>query len=186
MCKKYPEHKSIDVIVSKVWIIGRSYAAAIERRKPKANDTNDDFYLDKVGPQIMASKIDNWINEAKMSREYGKCIEVHKKVMDLFYSISGQDKRSLASKYLHFHIKEKFYIYDTRAVSALTKLVHYLGIKRGNLLESDEYDHEYHKHYVKCIKVINSIKKIYDIRLSARQLDNLLLKISSDPTILEK
>ena len=33
MCKEQPEHKDIDVIVGKIWLIGRSYAAAIERRK---------------------------------------------------------------------------------------------------------------------------------------------------------
>ena len=44
MCEEEPEHKQIDVIVGKIWIIGRSYAAAIERRK-NAVVVGDDFYL---------------------------------------------------------------------------------------------------------------------------------------------
>ena len=35
MCKEYPKHEKEDVIVGKIWLIGRSYAAAIERRKNK-------------------------------------------------------------------------------------------------------------------------------------------------------
>jgi hypothetical protein len=43
MCKRKPFHNQTDIIVGKIWIIGRSYAAAIERRRTVGN-TNDDFY----------------------------------------------------------------------------------------------------------------------------------------------
>ncbi|AJH77677.1 hypothetical protein [Heyndrickxia coagulans] len=33
MCRKNPDHNKADVIVGKIWLIGRSYAAAIENRK---------------------------------------------------------------------------------------------------------------------------------------------------------
>ena len=39
MCSKTPLHNDADVIVGKIWLIGRSYAAAIERRKNK-DDTD--------------------------------------------------------------------------------------------------------------------------------------------------
>jgi len=51
MCAKYPYHKHIDQIVGKIWLIGRSYAAAIERRK-NAKEYNEDFYTEVVGPVI--------------------------------------------------------------------------------------------------------------------------------------
>jgi len=37
----------------------------------------------------------------------------------LFSKISGLNKRSLASKYLHFHVPELFYISDSRAYDAM-------------------------------------------------------------------
>ena len=33
LCSKHPNHKNNEEIIAKVWIIGRTYAAAIERRK---------------------------------------------------------------------------------------------------------------------------------------------------------
>lgn len=52
MCEEEPEHKQIDVIVGKIWLIGRSYAAAIERRK-NAVVVGDDFYYDEVAPKLL-------------------------------------------------------------------------------------------------------------------------------------
>ena len=52
MCEEEPEHKQIDVIVGKIWLIGRSYAAAIERRK-NAVVVGDDFYYDVVAPKML-------------------------------------------------------------------------------------------------------------------------------------
>jgi len=33
MCQSYPGHSKDDEIVAKIWLIGRSYAASIERRR---------------------------------------------------------------------------------------------------------------------------------------------------------
>lgn len=33
LCQSHPEHTRDDEIVAKIWLIGRSYAASIERRK---------------------------------------------------------------------------------------------------------------------------------------------------------
>ncbi len=33
MCKKYPRHNNESEIIAKIWIIGRSYAASIERNR---------------------------------------------------------------------------------------------------------------------------------------------------------
>ena len=43
LCKNYPEHKNINQILAKILIIGRSYAAAIERRKEYLQYNNDEF-----------------------------------------------------------------------------------------------------------------------------------------------
>jgi len=50
ICRDYPRHDSIEVAIAKIWIIGRTYAAAIERG---AEHAGDQFYETKVGPQMV-------------------------------------------------------------------------------------------------------------------------------------
>jgi len=33
MCRKHPRHNREDEVISKIWLIGRSHSAAIERRR---------------------------------------------------------------------------------------------------------------------------------------------------------
>ncbi len=51
MCKNYPDHKKQEIIIGKLILIGRTYAAAIERRKISDNYQGDKFYDKKVGPE---------------------------------------------------------------------------------------------------------------------------------------
>ncbi len=57
MCQKAPKHTSETEIVGKVWLIGRSYAAAIERG---ANSpyTGDQFYRFDVAQKIKAAGVE--------------------------------------------------------------------------------------------------------------------------------
>lgn len=64
LCRTRPRHIHQGDILAKIWLIGRSYAVAIERRTEKS-DENDDFYIDRVAPAIAASDIDRWIKAAK-------------------------------------------------------------------------------------------------------------------------
>ena len=102
LCRKYPWHTDEEEICAKMWLIGRSYAAAIERR-PKSDYVGGRFYQDVVGPKIRNSKIDKWLASIARYRKpsWENCsdiIAVHKKLTDLLYKISGVEKRSLASK----------------------------------------------------------------------------------------
>ena len=122
MCKKNPKHEEGQVIVAKIWLIGRSYAAAIERTKEA--ESAKDFYYEKVVPKILNihDELDGRIAELneyeRLSRDnLDKALEAHKFLINEFHDITGQDNRSLASKYLHFHCPSMFYIYDSRAVS---------------------------------------------------------------------
>ena len=55
MCEEYPLHNDKDIIAGKIMIIGRTYAAAIERRdKKNTNSLNTErFYNDVVGPKML-------------------------------------------------------------------------------------------------------------------------------------
>jgi hypothetical protein len=176
LCHTNPGHTTTEEIIAKVWLIGRAYAAAIERRRNKT-EMNDNYYIDSVAPKIKASKIDNWIASVSQynspsTESFPSLIRVHLKVTQLFSKISGLEKRSLASKYLHFHLPHLFYIYDTRAVEALRLFSHITGraSKSENL-----GDNEYRKFFEKCISLQNHITENYGVCLTPRELDNLLL-----------
>ena len=48
-------------------------------------------------------------------------LQVHNLVMGQFHEMTTKHNRSLASKYLHFHCPQAFYLYDNRAASTITK-----------------------------------------------------------------
>lgn len=175
LCKNYPKHKTDEEIAAKIWLIGRAYAASIERRKNKTN-INDDFYTDTVIPTIKNSDIDKWLYECENIKGKEICLAVHKKVTNLFKTISGLEKRSLASKYLHFHLPHQFFIYDSRAVSSIKYLLRELKLEKTRIeIDESNSDKEYALFYNKCILVRDEIQKQYNISLDARQLDSLLI-----------
>lgn len=175
MCQKYPHHKNDGEIVAKVLLIGRVYSAAIERRKNVENISSE-FYRGEVAPSIRKSKIDVWLNALT---DFGRptfencaqIISVHKKVTDLFKEISGLEKRSLASKYLHFHFPDLFFIYDSRSSNALRKIEH-SSTWNSSLVE---YDRAYSKFFLRCLVFTEKVKNECGTYLTPRQLDKYLL-----------
>lgn len=179
MCANYPHHKSIDQIVAKIWLIGRSYAAAIERRK-NAKEYNEDFYTEKVGPVMMKSGIDRWIAEINRFRfptldNIEDILDVHGSLMNLIKKMTGMEKRSLASKYLHFHKPNLFFIYDSRAMESIRKLI---PPSKNKFSVRSNIDMEYAKFCLRCIDLREKIKGKYNMYLTPRELDNILLSIS--------
>ncbi|MCC8996063.1 MAG: hypothetical protein LM517_03180 [Nitrosomonas sp.] len=178
LCRTRPAHKDAADVIAKIWLIGRSYAAAIERRKNKS-DENDNFYVNAVAPAVIASSIDEWLKQARQHdkpsiNSLTTLLQVHHRTTQLFNDISGLEKRSLASKYLHFHVPQLFYIYDTRAVEAL-RLLGGLVCRAGR--GTVETDNEYRKFAEKCLSLQQHVKEQYGVSLSPRELDNLLLQV---------
>jgi hypothetical protein len=68
MCRTNPEHKRDQIIIGKMWIIGRTYAAAIERRRRMEVASGDAFYETVVAPKIRKSSIDSWFETILMRR----------------------------------------------------------------------------------------------------------------------
>lgn len=179
MCEEKPGHKDIDVIVGKIWLIGRSYAAAIERRK-NATDGGDDFYYDVVAPKLLeiGPELDDRIDYLRKSKgpivdDFKEILSTHKFLMDTFYELTGLEKRSLASKYLHFHCPEKFFIYDSRARAGIGKLV-----KRPNkdlLAAVPDYDPEYGDFVCRMIELQEYLDKQLGVYELPRKLDSFLL-----------
>jgi len=180
LCQDYPRHDRDDAIIAKVWLIGRSYAAAIERRK-NSKDTSDDFYETAVATKIKDSELDDWMAAlpdriTDSWRELGSVITLHKRLMDLFSDMTGLKKRSLASKYLHFHRPDLFFIFDSRAKEAITKVTPHLNQIKAISAENADWD--YHTFCRRGQWLRESVKERFGRDLNPRQLDKILLKIT--------
>lgn len=145
---------------------------------------NDNFYVDTVAPTIIQSEIDAWIGNVPQ-HEFANAelldliVVTHAKVTSLFNKISGLEKRSLASKYLHFHRPGYFYIYDSRAVEAMRNLSPIVGRASSS---GNKGDNEYRKFAEKCTRLQTFIKRDFGIVLSPRQIDKLLLAVYETET----
>lgn len=177
LCARHPHHREIDCIVAKVWLIGRSYAAAIERRRDKGEVGSDDFYLKVVGPTIKQARVDAWFRNLHSLRQPDSAVAVpvHAKLTRLFSVISGIEKRSLASKYLHFHFPEAFYIFDARAAKAIRSLTSRRGIQS---LLSGEIDDQYRRFYGRCEEFRDRLESLLGEPLSPRDVDTVLLDVA--------
>lgn len=81
-------------------------------------------------------------------------------------------KRSLSSKYLHFHKPNLFFIYDSRAMESIRKLV---TPSKNKIASTENIDMEYAKYCLRCIDLREEIKERFNTYLNPRELDNILL-----------
>jgi|SRR3989344_2221842 len=187
MCKKYPYHNDPAEIVGKVWLIGRSYAVSLERNKKNKN-VSDDFYNEIVAPSFLDG-FDNLLLDVRKLNGLSKdnipvIIETHKNVVDFIYKkITGDNKRSFASKYLHFHFPELFFIYDSRTASTINKVIHATGVEKKQYTKHIEkikkLDKNYAKFFVKCFYLQQFCKKA-GLSLTTRHIDSFLVKKANE------
>jgi hypothetical protein len=182
LCRVHPRHQTDGAITAKIWLIGRAYAASIERRR-KIQHRGDDFYARTVAPTIRASALDTWLAALPKQATFNQqtvalLLATHRQVTRLFSRISGLDKRSLASKYLHFHRPDLFYIYDSRAtrgIRALLPRARHNQAKFSNKVA----DVQYASFFLRCRALTELVHEEFCVRLTPRQLDNLLLIVSA-------
>jgi hypothetical protein len=188
LCKDNFKHDTDDYILTKVLFIGRIYAVAVERRKNKSNDINDNFYTATVAPTFRKSKLDYKLSKLKNAKTENienikMVLQTHYFLTSMLKKITALDKRSFSSKYLHFHLPDLFYIYDSRAVTALRQFASQVPNDLKYILELDKVDNEYAKFYCKCFDLKRQIKKQFNINLTHRQLDNLLIEVANKRSI---
>jgi hypothetical protein len=175
LCTKHPRHRVPEAIGAKLLLIGRTYAAAIERRKnadPKR--ALRDFYRQDVVPVIRRSNIDQWFEATWRARQddVELMLRVHKKLVDLFTRISGHANRSLASKYLHFHFRKRFYIIDSRALRGLQRLR--ISLSRPIPKRCDK---QYALFVLKVLQLKPKLDQLAGHVLLPREVDRVLLAV---------
>lgn len=187
LCKEHPEHNDKDIIVGKMWLIGRSYAAAIERRVP--SEKGVDFYYDKVAPRIQSfgQRLDDAIRVLNNSKELTidlQChvLEIHKAMVDelgeIVVTAKGEklNLRSFVSKYLHFHCPSCVFIYDSRA----RKMV-FERVKKDkntmNPFSGIKCDIEYADYCLRAFELYRFLKDYAYATINPRDLDDYLLRM---------
>lgn len=184
LCSDYPCHNRKEVVIAKLLFIGRIYAAALERRRNK-KESGDNFYIKKAAPVIVKSLLDRKLSQIGIvidvkNRNVLDVLRVHKYLVDLFHEISGLEKRSLGSKYLHFHKPDLFFIYDSRAVNALSKIKAYVPKDYKLLSKSHDIDEQYAKYCLKSLIVKKDIERKIGKTITIRQFDKILMRIAED------
>jgi hypothetical protein len=187
------DHSTDEKILAKTWILGKTYSVALERsRTKKTEKEREKFYETKVVELFKESNLDDELNELKIFKELDlsilpKLLMIHKRLCDKIITISSQN-RSFSSKYLHFHLPNLFFIYDsiaTTKINALLKLFPELKekIKLEKIkFQSDinEFDVEYFNFCLKCFFILKLLEEKFEIKLSIRKFDDLLLYITKD------
>jgi hypothetical protein len=179
MCRNHPSQSDPMAIVSKFWLIGRAYSAAVERRrtsneKPLSNGEN--FYDHRLVPIYQQADFDSVFaplyGYENISSNLKHVIEIHCTLTQTLKDVTGQWKRSLASKYLHFHFPNLFYIYDSRAESGLGG---YVPQWHKQSLPTSYSDPVYYKFSLAMTALRDEIKSHYGLALSPRHLDTIVL-----------
>jgi hypothetical protein len=173
LCREHPNHTTVDEVNAKIWLIGRAYAAAIERRRIHLDIPNDEFYRTIVVPRMLERDVDEAFASLKSKTGDENILRVHAFLTQVFKELTNLEKRSLASKYLHFHFPDLYYIYDSRAVKELGVLEKEVGLQRHvwkkEHPDMDSYDLTYADFYYRAQRLAGILD------LSPRQFDNLLL-----------
>ena len=189
MCKKYPYHKDDVEVIAKIWLIGRSYAASIERgAKDENNNKPEELIYEETVPKIFSeyrNKIDEALSKISKS-DLQQIFYTYDLVLKCLHKVSNKWNRSLTSKYLHFHQPDYFYLMDSRAKIGLHNVLEALSI--NNRIKKTEItmysvsteSEEYVKFYLKCQLCHKELEKEFNCKLSTREIDNLMLVIADD------
>ena len=101
----------------------------------------------------------------------GPVLDAHTHLVRLFHGLTNKSKRSLASKYLHFHRPDLFFIYDSRAVSGIRAF----GIPGRAIDVPPTADREYARFVGDAIGLRDHVRSRFERRLNPREVDRLLL-----------
>lgn len=175
LCERYPRHVTPQEIVAKVWLIGRSYAASVERRRSDGLES-EAFYAKVVVPALRASSVDDQLRNIGATRRCESTedaellLRTHALLIRIFRKASGRANRSLASKYLHFHRPLFFPMFDSRANREIRTMV------TGHLEERfPKGDNHYREFLARFMALQDWISAAYGLHLTPRQVDRVLL-----------
>jgi hypothetical protein len=112
------------------------------------------------------------------SRSKWLTLDVHKRFVNLLKPITGLEKRSFASKYLHFHFPDRFFLYDARAGESVRA---YIGEAREDKQADADVDRDYAVFFDRCENAgLRMAHRIGRENLTPREVDDVLLYLWSE------
>lgn len=165
LCFLHRHHQRGEIVADKLRLITRLYADS-----PAWPGKN--FSAEVTAHNLSRSPVDSWFGALSTAEELNSALllELHKRLMGVFAEQTEDEARSLASKYLHFHFPELFYVYDTRIATAISLLM------EGDcgFLALAEFDAPYGRFHACCRRLTERIAPLVGRRLSPRELDRVL------------
>lgn len=187
MCRKAPDHQNTKIVEDKIFVIGRVYAAPLERNR--GNIETSVLYT-SVATRLKNSELDKRIEQLHQFQsierddtEVIKCVlAAHWLFVDAVKQDTQNHRTSLASKYLHFHVPQAFFIYDSLAWAKLASIHKQVPSLRQNRIRFSESPHEKYDDYYKdfFLRMLNLrgyIEETFGYKLTPRMIDNLLLSV---------
>ena len=180
LCKKYPDHKISSEIIAKAIIIGRVYAASLERGDSTGKKKGDEFYRTDVVNTFKdffnKRDVKNHLRKLRVGSNIETGCIIHSQFVETLKTLRSIQKNSFASKYLHFHFPKSFYILDSRVKKSISTIERYLTcrsrVKARNV--------PLYARYVRRFEAVKQrIKEQTGITLSPRELDTLLIRVAN-------
>ncbi len=130
------------------------------------------FSPESVAHRLGRAGVDRWFGGLATAEQLDVALllEVHKRMMEVFDDVGVAEARSLASKYLHFHFPELYYVHDSRVEAAALAL----GQGECGFLALADHDSAYGRFYACARKLAERMRPLVGRRLSPRELDRVL------------
>ncbi len=177
MCAEQPMHTNVQIVGDKIWIIGTSYACDVRRGAGELN-TKDENFLYKIARTICKESVDEWlksvrdINDQELTMaNIEHSLKCHKQVMSLLMDLTRLNRRSFVSKYLHFHVPNAFFIYDSTAHKKVWEETKGMTISNKR---PRGYDNVYADFCIRCLYYRDEVLKE---KISPRAIDMKLLPL---------
>ena len=175
LCREHPGHTDEDAIVAKMWLIGRSYAAPIERRRQNLEMLNNDFYrhlANKISESNFGQTLKILSSQKNVNASTTK--SAHNSLTQILHGKTGIKNISFSSKYLHFHFPSYFYIYDSKAVSSVGRILKDVARRRISA-QAGNADGPYAAFFDNCETLSDHVSGILGRMPRPRELDNILM-----------
>lgn len=164
LCFMHRHHFRDDIVADKLRMLVRLCAERGLRMR--------DFSPEYVAHRLGRAAVDRWFGGLATAEklDIALLLEVHKHMMRVFDDLDEAEARSLASKYLHFHFPELFFVFDSRVEAAAMAL----GEGECGYLAIHEHDPVYGRFYACARKLVDKMTPQVGRRLGPRELDRVL------------